>query len=173
MSLPESHDPPTAMPASLARLSHSPLWTTRLWEGLFPLLCFPLATLALYWATLEIFTPEGGCATAGWYLDFAFDKSQPALEGDQLGFGRARNSYYLVHDAVLARKAPTLDPIDLSEMNFELGDAYETLVKAYLTHTFIGVGHGLRDIEEAQIGDRFADPPYHPFGFRTYARSLI
>lgn len=40
------------MPASPARLSHSPLWT-RLWEGIFPLLFFPLATLALYWAAME------------------------------------------------------------------------------------------------------------------------
>jgi len=158
-------------------------------------------------ATLEVFTPEGGCAAAGWYLDFAFDESQPALEDDQLGFGRlvfgrcaggaktalfesdpvmvefnrlnlfefgrARNSYYLIHNAVLAKKAPALDPIDLSEMKFELGDAYETLVKVYLTHTFIGVGYGPRDIEEAEVGDRFGDPPYHPFGFRTFARRLI
>lgn len=172
MNLPEPHDPSSAMPDALARPFHSQLWT-RLWEGIFPLLFFPLATLALYWAAMEIFTPEGGCATAGWYLDFAFDKSQPAIEDDQLGFGRARNSYYLIHNAVLAKKAPAPDPVDLSEMKFELGDAYETLVKVYLTHTFIGVGYRPRDIEEAEVGDRFADPPYHPFGFRSYARTLI
>jgi hypothetical protein len=158
-------------------------------------------------ATLEIFTPEGGCAAAGRYLDFAFDESQPALEDDQLGFGRlvfgrcaggaktalfesdpvmvefnrlnlfefgrAKDDYYLIHNAVLAKTAPALDPIDLNEMNFELGEAYETRVKVYLTHTFIGVGFAPRDIEDAEIGDRFADPPYHPFGFRTYARTLI
>jgi hypothetical protein len=158
-------------------------------------------------ATLEIFTPEGGCAAAGRYLDFAFDEGQPALGADQLGFGhlvfercdggektalfesdpvmvefnrlnlfefgRAKDSYYLIHNAVLAKKTPALDPIDLSAMKFELGEAYEALVKVYLTHTFIGVGFRPRDIEEAEIGDRFADPPYHPFGFRTYARTLI
>lgn len=158
-------------------------------------------------ATLEIFTPEGGCAAAGWYLDFAFDEGQPALGDDQLGFGRlvfgrcggsektalfesdpvmvefnrlnlfefgrAKDSYYLIHNAVLAEKTPALDPIDLSDMKFELGEAYETRVKVYLTHTFIGVGFRPRDIEAAEIGDRFPDPPYHPFGFRTYARTLI
>jgi hypothetical protein len=46
-------------------------------------------------------------------------------------------------------------------------------VKVYLTHTFIGVGYVPRDIEGAEIGDRFPDPPYHPYGFRTYARTLI
>ena len=25
----------------------------------------------------------------------------------------------------------------------------------------------------AAVGDRFADPPYYPLGFRTYARTLI
>lgn len=87
--------------------------------------------------------------------------------------GRAEDSYYLIHNAVLAKKAPALDPLDLSEMNFELGEAYETPVKVYLTHTFIGVGFGPRHIHEAEIGDRIPDPPYHPFGFRTYARTLI
>jgi hypothetical protein len=49
---PESHDPSFAMPDSLARPARSPLWT-RLWDGIFPLLFFPLATLALYWAAME------------------------------------------------------------------------------------------------------------------------
>jgi hypothetical protein len=73
----------------------------------------------------------------------------------------------------LTKTAPALDPIDLSRMAFELGEAYETRVKVYLSHTFIGVGMAPRGIEDAEIGDRFADPPYHPFGFRTYARTLI
>jgi hypothetical protein len=158
-------------------------------------------------ATLEIFTPVGGCAAGGWYLDFTFNEGQPALAGDQLGFGRlvfgrcdaggktvlfesdpvmvefnrlnlfefgrAKDSYYLIYNGVLAKRAPALDPIDLSRMAFDLGAAYETRVKVYLSHTFIGVGMAPRGIEDAEIGDRFADPPYHPFGFRTYARTLI
>jgi hypothetical protein len=158
-------------------------------------------------ATLEIFTPVGGCAAGGWFLDFAFEVNQPALDGDQLGFGRlvfgrcdaggrtvlfesdpamvefnglnlfefgrAKDNYYLIYNGVLTKTAPALDPIDLSRMAFELGEAYETRVKVYLSHTFIGVGMAPRGIEDAEIGDRFANPPYHPFGFRTYARTLI
>ncbi len=88
-------------------------------------------------------------------------------------FGRVRDRYYLIHDGVLVRTAPADEPIDLSETAFALGEAYKTRVKVYLTHTFIGVGYSLRDIEGAEIGDRFDDPPYHPYGFRTYARTLI
>ena len=158
-------------------------------------------------ATLEIFTPKGGCAAAGWYLDFAFDKSQPTLAEGQLGygrlvfgrcrggektvrfasepvmvefnrlnlfeFGRSQATYYLIHNAVLAQTAAAADPIDPNEMAFELGEAYEARVKVYLTHTFIAVGYRPRDLEAAEIGDRFDDPPYHRYGFRTYARTLI
>ena len=85
----------------------------------------------------------------------------------------AWDRYYLIHDTVLTKTAPASDPIDLDAMTFELGTAYETRSKVYLTHTFIGVGLGLRDLEDAAIGDLFPDPPYHPFGFRTYARTLI
>jgi hypothetical protein len=47
-------------------------------------------------ATLETFTPEGGCAASGRYLDFVFDDGEPTLAEDQVGagrlvFGRCRN----------------------------------------------------------------------------------
>lgn len=156
--------------------------------------------------TLEIFTPPGGCAEAGWYLDFVLDPSQPASEDSQLGsgrlvfgrcqgvektalfesgpvtverdrlnlfeFGRAQGHYYLIHNGVLAEKIPAMDPIDLSAMDFELGAAYRTAAKVALTHSFVGVGYRDRNIAEVEIGERYPDPPYHPFGLRRYARTL-
>jgi hypothetical protein len=87
-------------------------------------------------------------------------------------FGRAQDVLFLVHNGVLAEKAPANKGIDLTELKFELGDAYQGLTAIYMTHTFIGIGYMPTDIADAQIGQKVSDVPYHRYGFRLYVHTF-